>query len=156
MRRLFVLILAIAFANSSYCQRYINLTKPASRKTFLKYVNKETYHTIVTETDSTLVFLIRDPTVQNLDMRLHFDRQGRCDIEVQKLYCDSCYQKLLHSALADQRYRWIKADDSTYYSKFSKRLMLKAGYDDPFSFSVSRISLTENEYALRTKNITLR
>jgi len=152
MHQLTTLLLIIALTNTGHAQGYINSTKSASKKVFVKYMDKQKYQATINETDSSLTFLLRDPKVQNLDIFLHFDDRGKCEWEVQSLSCDSCYQKYLNNILASDYYRWTQVDTNTYFAKSHKRLILTTGLDKPFSFMTRRSTLTNNDYKQRIKN----
>ena len=152
MHQMTTLLLTIVLTITGYAQNYINSTKSASKKVFVKYMDRQKYQATINETDSSLTFLLRDPKVQNLDIFLHFDDQGKCDREVQTLSCDSCYHKYLNNILASDYYRWTQVDTNTYFAKSHKRLILTTGLDKPFSFMTRRSTLTNNDYKQRIKN----
>jgi hypothetical protein len=102
--------------------------------------------TIISETDSTIVFLVRDTSVQNLDIILHYDKAGRCFKEYTKLPCDSCLNKFLKRTLSDKRYKWLKVSDTEHISKFSKKVLLKKNTGADYSYTIHRFAMTKQEY----------
>ena len=152
MHQLTTLLLTIVLTKTGFTQGYINSTKSASKKLFVKYMDKQKYHATFNETDSSLTFLLRDPKVQNLDIVLYFDNRGKCDKEIQTLSCDSCYHKYLNNILASDYYHWTQVDTNTYFAKSHKRLILTTGLDKPFSFMTRRSTLTNNDYKQSIKD----
>jgi|SRR5665647_32513 len=148
-----LLAFLLLLTNNAYSQQYVNSTKSSAKKSFIKYADKKNFKTITKETDSTLAFLVRDPTVQTLDILLHFDTQGKCDRELTSLSCDSCYYKILSCTLSNKYYRWTKVDGNTYYARFPYRLVLTTKPDTPFSFLIQRSTLAGYEYRRIIKNV---
>jgi hypothetical protein len=152
MNRFLILTFIVFLPGMVHSQGYINLTKAAAQKMFAKYNPKENFHTNINETDSTLSFSIRDPKVQNLDLVLNFDDEGRCQQEQTILACDSCYLIFINHTLADGRYKWKRIYQSTWFSTSRKRLILTTVLPTPFSYSIRRSSLIKQEYKQAIKN----
>lgn len=157
MQRIFLLFLfKIVLIQSCFSQRFINSTKSKSKEIFLKYEAKNNLKTIVNETDSSLTFLLRDSSVQNLDFILHYDNQGKCDKEKTALSCDSCYHKILDNVIHDKYCRWTKIDNETYFSRFPYRLILKTNGDKKFCYEIRRSDIEAHEYRQKIKNALIK
>lgn len=137
-----ILILIVSRANS---QEYINATKTSSKKQFSKYAKANKLQTVTKETDSTLTLLVRDTSVQNLDIFLHFNDRGKCDNETTTLSCDSCYDKFIAKVLQNRNNKWLKVGADIYFSKHNQ-LVLTARINNKFSYSVTRSNLERSEY----------
>jgi hypothetical protein len=152
MRKIALFLLLNILTHYVFSQHYVNSTRSATKKMFTKYIHKEKYQATISETDSTLIFLLRDPKVQNLDIFLHFDYRGKCDSEIKTLSCDSCYQKYLDKILSNKYFSWTKVDSNSYFSDSRHRLILTTGHDNPFSFMIRRSLLTVSEYKQIIRN----
>lgn len=147
MPRILILIsITMALNISSFSQGYVNTTKSKAKEMLSKYERRTKRHTIIKETDSTITFLLRDSSVQNFDLLLHFDTKDKCDKEVSVLSCDSCYQKLLKLTISNKFYRWVKIGNETYFARFPYRLILKTKIDKEFSYEIRRNDIVGNEY----------
>jgi hypothetical protein len=143
--RTVLIFITLCLANQLFAQGFINCDKPKARKYLSKYIREEKVQTITTETDSSITFLVRDSTVQDMDLVLHFDGSGVCDRELIILSCDSCRENILNEILNKKYFGWTKVDASTYLSKFKKHINLRLHTDGP-SFEAIRIDISKREY----------
>lgn len=136
------------FLNVGTCfsQNYINRDKAYAKKWFSKYVEKNNVKTIIHENDSSLQFLIRDSTIQNLDFILKFDKNGKCESEQYILTCDSCYRKFLNATLKNPFSRWTQIDSNTYLARFPYRVILTAKLENMYSFLMERSKMEGKIY----------
>lgn len=139
-------VLLMLVALNSYSQEYILRDKKFAKKSFAKYSDKRKVKTIINETDSTIQFLVRDSSVQNLDIILHFDELGKCDSEQYLLTCDSCYQKFLKVTLSNPFCRWTKIDANTYFARFPYRIILTAKLENSFSYLLEKSKMEGSVY----------
>ncbi|MBS1579685.1 MAG: hypothetical protein JST29_08610 [Bacteroidetes bacterium] len=148
MKRIIILLFIISTLSVlSYSQGYINLTKNKAKEKFEKIKNRNKSLNIITkEINSTLIFLIRDSTVQNFDLYLYFDKKGKCYKERNILTCDSCYQIFINDILSNKYYRWTKIDSTTFFARFPYRLVLKTKADKAFSFEITRSEINGEDY----------
>lgn len=137
-----ILILIVSWAQS---QEYINATKTSSKKQFSKYAKANKLQTVTKETDSTLILLVRDTSVQRLDIFLHFNNRGKCDNETTTLSCDSCYDKFIAKVLQNRNNTWIEVGADLYFSKHNQ-LILTTRANNTFSYSVTRSNPERREY----------
>ncbi len=149
MKGTFLFIITFCLIQDIYSQGFINSNKSKAKKYLLKHIEKEKINNIITETDTSITFLIRDTSVQNLDLILKFDAQGKCYEELRTLSCDSCYDKILTQTLNEKIWGWEKIDSKTYFSKFSKRLSLSLQEGNARSFIIRRIFLSRKKYKER-------
>jgi hypothetical protein len=139
-------IIIILIASCSFSQEYINRDKTYAKKRFAKYGVKQNVKTIVNETDTTLYLLVRDSTIQNLDIILHYDKMGICESEQYLLACDSCYHKFLAATLNNPFCRWTKIDSNTYFARFPYRVILTAKLENSYSFIMERSKMEGKQY----------
>lgn len=141
------LVFGLSMSTLSFSQNYINLTKSKSRKNLEKFkLRYSDLNIIIQETDTTLSYLLRDTSVQNLDIVLSFDKNSKCYKEKFILTCDSCYQKFIANILSDKYYRWTKIDSSTYFARFPYRIICNKKTDKDFAFDIRRSDLAGEEY----------
>jgi hypothetical protein len=146
MLRAQLLCLLIVVSLECISQGYINTKKTFARKYLKEYALKEKLKTSISETDSTILFLIRDTSVQNYDLTLYYDNTGKCFKELHKFTCDSCLNKTLNKSLNHKRYKWVKVSDTEYLSSFSKKRFLKKSTAPDYSFTVERFGMPKQEY----------
>ena len=151
LKKNLVVFVAVFLFTNAHPQGFINTNKTGAKKYLSKFTNEVKLQTVSAETDSTITFLIRDADKQPLDLVLHFDASGKCDSELRTLNCDSCMQKIVNRALSEKQYEWQKMDEHTYWSKNSKRLVLRLLPDKPFSFVIQRSILSRKEYKSQVK-----
>ena len=143
---LFLSFILLLIASEIYSQEYILRDKKFAKKSFAKYAASRKVNTIVNETDSTLNLLVRDSSVQHLDIILHYDQLGKCDSEQYLLSCDSCYQKFLKVTLNNPFCRWTKIDDNTYFARFPYRIILTAKLENSYSYLLEKSKLEGSVY----------
>jgi len=151
MRKVILLIVTLCLAQYIFSQGFINSNKLESKKYLLKYIDKEKTRASINESDTSITLLVRDTTVQNLDLVLQFNELGKCYRELRILSCDSCYEKMLNKTLNDEYWGWTKIDSKTYLSKFSKHLILNLQIENPTSFEIRQIDIRRNEYKQKLK-----
>lgn len=143
---LFLSFILLLIASEIYSQEYILRDKKFAKKSFSKYAVSRKVNTIVNETDSSLSLLVRDTSVQNLDIILHYDKLGKCDSEQYLLSCDSCYQKFLKVTLNNPFCRWTKIDDNTYFARFPYRIILTAKLENSYSYLMEKSKMEGSVY----------
>lgn len=141
------ILLFINFQQLSFSQSYIDVKKAKAKKKLEKIKSKDSHlNIIIAETDSTLSYLVRDKSVQNLDMILFFDDKGKCYKEKNRLTCDSCCQKFINQILANKYYRWTEIDSTTYFSRSPYRIIFKTKLNEPFAYELYRSDLAGDAY----------
>jgi hypothetical protein len=145
-KNLILSILLLLVASNTYSQVYIIRDKAFAKKSFAKYSVKSKVKTMVVETDTTLRLLVRDSSVQNLDIILHYDKFGKCDSEQYLLSCDSCYQKFLKETLSNPFSRWTKIDSNTYFARFPYRVILTAKLENSYSYLLEKSKMEGSVY----------
>jgi hypothetical protein len=146
MLKAFILCLTIVVSSECISQGFINTNKKVAKRYLRGYITNKNIKTLTTETDTTIVFLVRDTSVQNLDLILYFDKDGKCVKEERKLTCDSCLKKIFAQTLSYRNYKWMQINDTGYISKFSKKLLLKKNKEPEYSFTIQKFSMTRREY----------
>jgi len=154
MQKLIIVTLVCLFASALSAQNYINATKNKSKRNLAFFSKIKKYHTTLTETDTSISFQLRDPTVQNLDIVLHFDPAGRCDREVTVFYCDSCYRKSINNIAINKQYNWRKLNDKTYISETPYLLLWTPLLNIQYAYLLERSDLTPKEHSRKWNSAT--
>ncbi len=142
-----LLLLFCGIGQTLFAQGYIDLTKEKAMKKLEKSKSNNSGMNIsISATDTTLSYLVRDKTVQNLDLILYFDNKNRCYKERKVLTCDSCYQQFLNNILTDKYYRWTKINDTTYFSRFPYRIILTTAMAKAYIIELKRSDIAGNKY----------
>ncbi len=104
------------------------------------------------ETDSSLVYILNDTRLGEVQMIYQFDKKGKCSSETFKATCDSCIKGLLTRMLSRSSYEWKKINENQYVSKFSDRILLELPVEpDDYSFTLFRAQWTKEVYDLLLK-----
>jgi len=151
MPKLIISIVICCFNLSVYSQGFINANKPETKKYLSLYNDKEKVQTLTTESDTSITFLVRDSTVQNLDLLLQFNESGKCSRELRVFSCDSCYRKILNTTLAEKYWGWTEINSKTYFSKFKKHLILNVQVAGSLSYEIRSLELSKKEFKRRLK-----
>jgi len=134
-------------------QTYINKSRTAVKKELAKYsLTNDSLKTSLTETDSSIVFLVRDPRTLRADFIYGFDRSGKCNSEKTIAWCDSCSAKYLRAALYRKKYEWVQLNENQYISKFSEKMMIELPVNDKdHSFTILRMDWSKMLYDMLLK-----
>ena len=134
-------------------QTYINKSRSAVKKELARYsLANNNLKTSLTETDSSIIYLVRDPRTLKADFIYGFDRSGKCNSEKTITYCDSCKEKYLRTALNRKKYEWVKLNENQYVSKFSEKMMIELPMEDnDHSFIILRMDWTKILYDMLLK-----
>lgn len=151
MPRALLIIFFLACVTSSFAQGFIGDNKKHSRVWLEKGYMKDNIHIIISETDSTLICLVRDTAVKNLDTELFFDKKGKCYKEQYTFNCDSCFQLSLKKTLTNSRYEWQSVTETDYVSSYEKKLFLRTKVAQPYSYVIQRMKLSRKDYDLVVK-----
>ncbi len=136
---------------TSFSQDYILKNKLKAKSMLLKYQSKQKYATNITETDSTLTFLVRDSAAKNLDFICYFNKKGICYKQLIKHNCDSCYSQSLSVTLNNKFYRWTKINENIYLSRFPYRLELTTKVEN-YSYEIKESEIVGNTYRTLIRN----
>lgn len=146
MHKMAILFLAVGLTNCVLAQDYVNLTRTVAKNTFAKYAGAQQLQTTTEETDSTITFLVRDPRVEKLDIILHFDGRGKCDIEERHLSCNVCYDEFINNTLNNRKYKWKRINSNTFFARAFSQLIMTVRLHGPLSYLVRRSKLRAAEY----------
>ena len=142
-RYLSIITFLLLFASTGYGQVFVNHSSWLVESR-LKYAFKK-HKTIVTQTDTSLTYLLRDTLTRPLDIYCSFDKSKNCIFQKMSFDCDTCYHKFLKGELAEKKYEWQSIGGSRYLSKYSKHLLL-VGDDKKLYYTLSLFNYTEDEY----------
>jgi len=153
MKVLTLLIMVLLL--SSYCsaQMFFNGNTRRSIKNDLSaQIKKNKFNATFSETETTMLFLLRDSTVQNLDYYFHFSENGKCDKEIVTLSCDSCFQKYKQRLLGYKYLNKLQINDSLYYGHYSFQGIMEIKTRSKFILEVSSSSISKKEFREMQKN----
>lgn len=142
-------IFTVALLLSCYCSAQIffnGYTRHAIKKDLTAKIKKNKFNATLSETESTLLYLLRDSTVQNLDYYFHFSESGRCDKEIITLSCDSCFQKYKQALLGNSFLKKVQVNDSLYYGHYPLQHMMEIKTRQNFTLEVATSSLSMKEF----------
>jgi cell division protein FtsI/penicillin-binding protein 2 len=143
----FIFFIYISLTHFVSAQGYIDLKKEKAIQKLEKLRTENSkINTLLQITDSTVTYLVRDTSVQNLDFILYFDRNGKCFKEKLIARCDSCYQKFIKHVLSSGSYRWTKIGSTQYLSRFPYRLIFETKLDQDFAFEIRRSDIEGSVY----------
>lgn len=130
-----------------FCQGYINKSKKQVRRGLEKEVIKnDSLRILLEETDSTLIFSIKDSKVLPADFIYSFDESGKCNIEKKVAYCDSCFNKFLQASLNCKICKWKKLTEYLYISGYFNKMLLEISRNNDHSFLIRKMKWTRKVY----------
>jgi hypothetical protein len=150
---LFIVLLPL----SSKCtgQIFFNgFTRQSIKKTVNAKFKKYEYNATLTETEYTLLYLLRDSAVQNLDYYFQFSESGRCKKEIITLSCDSCFQKFKNSLLGNSFLKKVQVNDSLYYGHYPLQHMMEIKTRHNFTMEVATSSISKKEFREMQKSLS--
>lgn len=146
MKKWIALLLAGTVSLSALAQDFVGDNRKKVRKGLERYMAHTGVRTTIGETDSTLFLFLRDPQFKPADFIFHFDRRNHCDRALRSA-CDSCIEKYLKEALANTAYGWVKKNDSTWLSAYSRHLLMeRSGEAGARVLTVRRIDWRREDY----------
>ncbi len=149
-----ILLLLLIFPILAYSQVNINKTKKEIKKEISAFKKSNPIYSVSTsETDSTLTIIKTDGDKNKEETFLAFDRDGRCQSQLQVFNCDHCYKQELEKLLSIERYQWKKINENQYISKFEAKLMIELPTQDKTNtFNIIRTDWSKLLYDMLTGN----
>lgn len=147
MKKLLFTLILLVYSSVSFSQEYVYLSKEKLKKKLQNYNN--TYKgggARITETDSSVHFILRDSLFQPLDIDVFFDKTGESYKEVYRYQCDSCYHKMMNNILKKPFFRWINVRDDIYITRQPKQYIFFQKETTPFSYSIQALSISNKEF----------
>jgi hypothetical protein len=135
-----ILLLIILLPLTAFCQGYINLSKKQVKRTLEKQAARhDTINTLITETDTSLHYSVRDKKMSEADFIYLFDN-NKCNAEIIIAGCDSCFNKYLQNAINRPKQGWKKLKENLYISSFTQKMMLEIPANNiPHSYIIRRM-----------------
>ena len=122
MRKILITLILFFPALCVSAQGYINSTRSEIKEKFIKYCFDSTYDYKILENDTSVTLLLRDSSVNLLDIVVQFNHKGKCIMESHKNCCDSCFYVFLSDKLKSKWARWRKINERLYISRSRYRL----------------------------------
>jgi len=141
----FLIIFLSFIANIGFAQDYINSTKEKAKTNFNAYATKNNYQSITKESDSTLVFLLVDSTIQSMSTTLYFNENGKCIKDVRVFNCDSCFRKAFNYISNNKYYHWKKVEENKLVSIWVRKIELTKN-EETHSYTIEKGKLKRREY----------
>lgn len=142
-RLLFVFTFFVCY--SSQAQDFIGLTKQRAGKKLERMTGRMKYNALITETDSTLTYSIRDTAVSHYDKALYFDGSGKCYKEVTNTFCGQCYRESTEIPVSKSIFRWAPIDSITFIARPPYRCFLTLN-EKSFSWQVDKSDIEKSQY----------
>jgi hypothetical protein len=100
---------------------------------------------IVTKTDTTIIYLLRDSTFSPMDLYCSFDAKKNCFFQKLSFDCDSCYHKFTKQILAAKAFNWQNISPEHYVSNYYEHLLLVTDDKNRF-YTITLVHYTRDEY----------
>ncbi|MDB5229498.1 MAG: hypothetical protein JWN76_303 [Chitinophagaceae bacterium] len=137
----------ILYSSLLFSQRFISRSGSRIRNAVTHYYVKHRYHTIFQETDNTLTFLIRDTSVLPRDSIYHFDGNGKCDTEINRMGCEKCYTTALQKVFNHKYYGWMPLRGNAWIARYHWHMSLESSAPgDPYTSVIKRVRLSKDEF----------
>jgi len=140
---LFLVFFWVLSTSATFCQTNVGGSSRFVETSLKKYFKNN--KVIVTKTDTTLVYLLRDSTLANMDIYSSFNQNNICTFQKVSFACDSCYQKFFKFNLAQKNFEWQSIGTDHYLSKYSRHLLL-VGDVKNLNYTITLINYTKQEY----------
>ncbi|MCX6263115.1 MAG: hypothetical protein NTZ47_01050 [Bacteroidetes bacterium] len=121
-------------------------------KTLKKFTTKNHYNAIITETDSSIFFLLRDTTVFNYDKYYHFAMSGLCDLEFSSYSCDSCFREYVNLLKNDWWMKKTKINDTLYYGYYPPWPLMQIKIGSNRTVEISGLTMDKKTFKAMRKN----
>lgn len=115
-----------------------------------KNAKKNDEQKVIEDNNGILKILTRDVRFAKVDEIYHFSEEGKQLKYTLISTCDSCFQKYLLNTKTTKPFGWRRFDDSTYFSKYSIKRVLKI-HNSTFSYDVLENNQSKKEYELLFK-----
>lgn len=129
-------------------------TRKSIKKTVNAKFKKYKYNATITETENTLLYLLRDSAIQNVDYYFQFSETGRCEKEIITLSCDSCFQKYKQELLGNSFLKKVQVNDSLYYGHYPLQHMMEIKTRHNFSLEVATSQISKQEFREMKKSLS--
>ena len=126
----FLLLLSVIVWHSPVAQDYIGDSKKVLKRKMERYMKSNQYKQYqVAETDTSIVYHLREEKVQHVDFCYQIDPKGVCFATITSSPCFECVDKNLKSVLEQKRYGWKQLSNNTWISDYKHCLQLTLARD---------------------------
>jgi len=125
MRYVFLLILIIPFCYTAMAQTDMLDKRSKIKKRVEKYYQENNRRYSVSETDSTLTYVLNDSVSLPATYTYYFDEHDRCKKQETIFTCDSCLQVAMQRSLAAKYVNWQKTGPESYYARFPYNTLME-------------------------------
>lgn len=125
MRLFFLLSLGVLFCCETRAQDFILDKRTKVKKKVEKFYHENNRKYLLTESDSTLTYVLNDSLSLPATYIYYFNENNRCKKQETIYNCDSCLQKGIQQSLANKFVNWQKAGGESYYAKFPYNTLME-------------------------------
>ncbi|MFM6926630.1 MAG: hypothetical protein ACKOU7_14075 [Ferruginibacter sp.] len=125
MKNVFLFLVLAVTSYTSFSQYYILDKRSKIKKNIEKYYEEHNNKYVVTETDSTLTYMLRDSLFLPATNTFYFNNLNRCIRQDVIFSCDSCLQKSITESLGNKFIKWKKAGAYSYYAGFPYNVLME-------------------------------
>jgi hypothetical protein len=119
-----------------FSQDFMLIKKAKVKEKVADFYSKKNIKTTVTETDSTITFLVSDTAYSPATIIYYFNQKGKCYKEIHMGNCQECFQKLFSDRTNQKRYSYKRTGDHQFVSKPFWNLTVIVHETQPYSFSI--------------------
>lgn len=125
MKKFFLFMVLIASCYTSFSQYYILNKRSKIKKNIEQYYATHNRKYIVTETDSTVTYILNDSLSLPATNVFYFNNRNSCIKQEVIFSCDSCLQKSIRESLNNKFTKWQKVGTDNYYTGFPYNVLME-------------------------------
>jgi hypothetical protein len=148
MKKQLLILLFLLPVCAAFSQSMIGHAKMTVRSTLKRYIKSHDFrNSAIAEHGDTMMLQVNEPSVAQVEFRYLFNDGNWCIAEQKTTCCEKCLSDLMTDVLDSKKYEWIKVNDNTYVSKFSKKRLLKITQTNEVKqMNITKIKWSKEEY----------
>lgn len=115
----------VPFSYTSFSQHFILDKRSKIKKSMEKFYAENNRKYDLTETDSSITYVLNDSLSLPATTVFYFNEQKRCIKQEHIFSCDSCLQQSMQHSLAEKFVNWEKITQGTYYAGFPYNTLME-------------------------------
>lgn len=132
MKKFFLFIVLTASCYTSFSQYYILDKRSKLKKNIEQYYAAHNRKYMVTETDSTVTYILNDSLSLPATNVFYFGNRNQCIKQEVFFSCDSCLQKSIRESLQNKFTKWEKFGTDSYYTGFPYNVLMESVKEDGY------------------------
>ncbi len=125
MKKFFLFMVLTASGYASFSQYYILNKRSKIKKNIEQYYAAHNRKYTVTETNSTVTYILNDSLSLPATNVFYFNDRNACIKQEVIFSCDSCLQKSIRESLNNKFTRWEKIGTDSYYTGFPYNVLME-------------------------------